>query len=78
MADVQKFIALRPFIRSGSLNNRWKAEKLLYVWPVYAPTVYQILVNVEHSQRMGWGRELPRKQESTSTAEFGSSDHPDP
>jgi hypothetical protein len=38
LADVQKFITLRLFIRSGSLNNRWKDEKLLYVCPVYAPT----------------------------------------
>jgi hypothetical protein len=36
LADVQKIITLRPFIRSGSLNNRWKAEKLLYVCPVDA------------------------------------------
>jgi hypothetical protein len=32
LADVQKFITLIPFIRPGSLNNRWKAEKLLYVF----------------------------------------------
>jgi hypothetical protein len=38
LADVQKFITLRPFLVSGSLNNRWKAEKLLYVCPVYALT----------------------------------------
>jgi hypothetical protein len=37
LADVQKFITLRPFIGSGSLNNRWKSEKLLYVCTVYAP-----------------------------------------
>jgi hypothetical protein len=36
-ADVQKFIALRPFIVSGSVNNRWKDEKLFYVCPVYTP-----------------------------------------
>jgi hypothetical protein len=34
LADVQKFITLRPFVVSGSVNNRWKAEKLLYVCPV--------------------------------------------
>jgi hypothetical protein len=38
LADVQKFITLRMFIGSGSLNNRWKAEKLVYVCPVCAPT----------------------------------------
>jgi hypothetical protein len=38
LADVQKFITLRLFIRPGSLNNRWKDEKLLYVCTVYAPT----------------------------------------
>jgi hypothetical protein len=38
LADVHKFITLRPFIGSESLNNCWKAEKLLYVFPVYAPT----------------------------------------
>jgi hypothetical protein len=38
LADVKKFITLRLFIGSGSLNNRSKAEKLLYVCPVYAPT----------------------------------------
>jgi hypothetical protein len=37
-ADVQKFITLRLFIGSESLNNRWKDEKLLYVHPVYYPT----------------------------------------
>jgi hypothetical protein len=38
LADVQKYITLRPFIGSWSLNNRWKAEKLFYVCPVYDPT----------------------------------------
>jgi hypothetical protein len=38
LADVQNVITLRPFMRPGSLNNRWKYEKLLYVCPVYAPT----------------------------------------
>jgi hypothetical protein len=38
LTDVQTFITLRPFIGSGSLNNHWKAEKLLYVCPVYDPT----------------------------------------
>jgi hypothetical protein len=36
--DVQKFITLRPFVVSGSVNNRWKAEKLFYVCPVYSLT----------------------------------------
>jgi hypothetical protein len=35
---VRKFITLRPFVVSGRVNNHWKAEKLLFVWPVYAPT----------------------------------------
>jgi hypothetical protein len=30
-ADVQKFITLRPFIISGSVNTRLKAEKLFYI-----------------------------------------------
>jgi hypothetical protein len=34
LADVQKFITLRLFVVSGSVNNRWKAERLLYVFPV--------------------------------------------
>jgi hypothetical protein len=38
LTDVQKFVTLRPFIVSESVNIRWKAEKLLYVSPVYAPT----------------------------------------
>jgi hypothetical protein len=38
LADVQRFIALRPFIGLGSLNNHWKDTKLLYVGPVYVPT----------------------------------------
>jgi hypothetical protein len=33
-ADVQKFITLRPFVITGSVNNRWKDEKLLYVCTV--------------------------------------------
>jgi hypothetical protein len=38
LAEIQKFITLRPFVASGGVNNRWKAEKLLYVFPVYALT----------------------------------------
>jgi hypothetical protein len=34
LADVQKFITLIPFVVSGSINNRWRYEKLLYVFPV--------------------------------------------
>jgi hypothetical protein len=40
LADVQKFITLRPLVISGSVNNRWKAKKLLYVCPVYALTCF--------------------------------------
>jgi hypothetical protein len=32
LADVQKFITLRPLVVSGSVNNRWKAEKFLYLF----------------------------------------------
>jgi hypothetical protein len=38
LADVQKFIALRPFIVSVSVNTHWKAKKLLYIFHVYAQT----------------------------------------
>jgi hypothetical protein len=38
LADVQKFITLRPFIGPGSLNNHWKTAKLLYICPIYSPT----------------------------------------
>jgi hypothetical protein len=38
LAGVQNVITLRSFIGSGSLNNRWKSEKLFYVCLVYAPT----------------------------------------
>jgi hypothetical protein len=38
LADVQKFITLVLFIVSGSVNTRWKAEKLFYVCHVYAQT----------------------------------------
>jgi hypothetical protein len=38
LADVQKFITLRLFIVSESVNNRWKYKKLIYVCPVYALT----------------------------------------
>jgi hypothetical protein len=31
LPDVQKFITIRTFIVSGSVNTRWKDEKLLYV-----------------------------------------------
>jgi hypothetical protein len=34
LADVQKFITLRPFVVSWSVDNRWNAEELLYVCPV--------------------------------------------
>jgi hypothetical protein len=30
LADVKKFIALRPFVVSGRVNNRWKEERVLY------------------------------------------------
>jgi hypothetical protein len=36
-ADVlKKIITLRPFVVSGSVNSRWKDEKLLYVCTVYS------------------------------------------
>jgi hypothetical protein len=38
LAEVQKFITLRPLAVSGSVNSRWKAEEILYVWPVYSLT----------------------------------------
>jgi hypothetical protein len=38
LTDVQKFITLRTFIVSVSVNNRWKAKKLLYVFHVYTQT----------------------------------------
>jgi hypothetical protein len=38
LTEIQKFITLRPFSVSWSVNNRWKYEKILYVCPVYAPT----------------------------------------
>jgi hypothetical protein len=34
LVDVQKFITLRPFIVSGSVNNHWKGETLLYIFYV--------------------------------------------
>jgi hypothetical protein len=34
LVDVQKSITLRPFTVSGSVNNRWKAEKLFYTFYV--------------------------------------------
>jgi hypothetical protein len=30
------FLTLRLFVVLGSVNNRWKSEKLLYDCPVYA------------------------------------------
>jgi hypothetical protein len=36
LGDVQKFITRIPLIVSGSVSTCWKAEKLLYVCPVYA------------------------------------------
>jgi hypothetical protein len=38
LADVQKFITHSPFIVLGSVNTRWKDEKLLYICPVYYQT----------------------------------------
>jgi hypothetical protein len=38
LADVKKSITLVPFIVSRIVNNCWKAEKLLYVCPVFEPT----------------------------------------
>jgi hypothetical protein len=34
LVDVQKFITLRPFIITGSVNNLWKDKKLLYIFYV--------------------------------------------
>jgi hypothetical protein len=30
MTETQKFITLRPFAVSGSVNNRWKEERVFY------------------------------------------------
>jgi hypothetical protein len=38
LTDVQKFITLRPFIISVSVNTCWKSKKLLHVFHVYAQT----------------------------------------
>jgi hypothetical protein len=38
LADVQKFITLRPFIISESVNTCWESEKLPYVCHVHAQT----------------------------------------
>jgi hypothetical protein len=38
LAEVQKFITLRLLAVSGSVNSRWKAEEIIYVWPVYSLT----------------------------------------
>jgi hypothetical protein len=35
---LKKIITLRPFVVSGSVNNRWKVRKLPYDCPVYALT----------------------------------------
>jgi hypothetical protein len=41
LADVQKFITLKLFMVSVSVNARWKDEKLLYICPIYALTLFQ-------------------------------------
>jgi hypothetical protein len=33
LTAVQEIITLGPFVVSGSVYNRWKEEKLLYVCP---------------------------------------------
>jgi hypothetical protein len=38
LAYVQKFITHRTFILSVSINNRWKAETMIYICHVYAQT----------------------------------------
>jgi hypothetical protein len=38
LTDVQKFITLRLFIVSVSVNTRWKTKKLHYVFHVYSKT----------------------------------------
>jgi hypothetical protein len=38
LIDIQKFITLRSFIISVTVNNRWKSVKLLYIFYVYAQT----------------------------------------
>jgi hypothetical protein len=32
LTNAQKFITLRPFIISESVNNCWKSEKLFYIY----------------------------------------------
>jgi hypothetical protein len=44
LTDVQKFITRRPFIVSGSVNNCWKAETLLYVFHVCSNLIWVIRV----------------------------------
>jgi hypothetical protein len=34
LVDVQKFITFRPFIVLGSVDNRWKTDKLFYIFYV--------------------------------------------
>jgi hypothetical protein len=47
LADVKKFIALRPFAVSGRVNNRWKEERVLYnyyigLMVIFSPERFQI------------------------------------
>jgi hypothetical protein len=37
LADVQKLIAPKLFIKSGCINNRWKEERVIYNYCIGLP-----------------------------------------
>jgi hypothetical protein len=41
LANVQKFITLRPSVVSGCVNNRWKEERVFYNYCIGLPIRFQ-------------------------------------
>jgi hypothetical protein len=41
LADVQKFITLRPFIVLGHVNNHWKEGRVFYNYCIGIPVIFQ-------------------------------------
>jgi hypothetical protein len=41
LADVQKFITLRPFIVLGHVNNQWKEGRVFYNYCIGIPVIFQ-------------------------------------
>jgi hypothetical protein len=66
LADVQKFISIKPFILSRSVNNRWKDQKVFYNSCICPPIIFPL----EQSQICTYWPLLAVKSYSASVPKF--------